>query len=108
MLASWQFDIGMAHGALGSLDDAVEAFLRARNNNSELPFVGFGLAAAYALAGNLDLARIELAAAQKTLPWATTAAKIKEAVPPSDNPKVRDMAEKFFWTGLRLAGLPDH
>ena len=108
MLASWQFDIGMAHGALGNLDNAIEAFLRARNNNPELPFVGFGLAAAYAMVGNLDLARIELAAAQKTSPWATSVAKIKEAVPPSDSPKVRDMAEKFLWTGLRLAGLPDH
>jgi adenylate cyclase len=108
MLASWQFDIGMAHGLLGSLDDAVEALLRARNNNPELPFVGFGLAAAYAMAGNLDLARIELAAAQKTAPWATNAAKIKEAVPPCDNPKSRDMIEKFLWTGLRLAGLLDH
>jgi hypothetical protein len=60
------------------------------------------------MAGNLDLARIELAAAQKTAPWATSVAKIKEAVPPSDNPKVRDMAEKFLWTGLRRAGLLDH
>ena len=107
LLANWQFDIGFAHGLLGSLDEAVAALLRARNNNPGLPFVGFMLAATYAQMGNLDLARVELAGAQKAASWAASATMIKQAVPPFDNPKVSDMAEKFFWTGLRLAGLPD-
>jgi TolB-like protein/class 3 adenylate cyclase/Flp pilus assembly protein TadD len=107
LLANWQFDIGLAHFLLGSMDDAVVALLRARNNNPELPFAGVVLAAAYAMLGSLDLAHIELTRARETAPWATSITRIREAVPVLDSPKASDMIDKSVFMGLRLAGLPD-
>jgi ABC transporter substrate binding protein len=39
------------------------------------------LAAAYAMMGNLDLARNALTAGQKAAPWATGGARMRETVP---------------------------
>jgi predicted Zn-dependent protease len=81
---------------------------KARNANPHLPYIRCRLAAAYALEGEIDRARAELAEAQR--PSAdlrySTIARLKAAAV-AVAPKIRALAESAYFVGLRLAGMPE-
>ena len=88
------------------LDEAITSLEKASSENARLPFVHAYLAAAYALKGQTERARAELAAAQKL----NAAYASLERVAKStwfDHPKIRALAEATYFPGLREAGIAE-
>jgi adenylate cyclase len=104
----WHFRIGLMHLLQSCNDEAIAWFERARGTAPGLPFLHSSLAAAYALAGEVERARTELAEAKRLAGDAhySSAAHLK-AVTYLGPPKLRALYEATFFTGLRLAGIPE-
>jgi len=81
LLANWQFYAGTACWYAGDL------------------------AGVYALRDQMDLARAELARAQRGMAWVTSVEKLKDYMPTTE-PKMLERDEKWYEL-LRLIGLPD-
>ena len=105
-IAPWYGRMGVVQ-LLGSQTDAAVASLeKASGENARLPFVHAYLAAAYALKGQSERARAELAEAQKLSKAYSSIANVEKSSW-FDNPKIRALAEATYFPGLRKAGLPE-
>ena len=105
-IAVWHGRVGVAKLLQSQTDEALVWLERARNENARLPFVHAYLAAAYALKGDTERARRELAEAQRLSPGYATLAQVKKSSW-YDNPKIRAFAEATYFPGLRNAGMPE-
>jgi TolB-like protein/class 3 adenylate cyclase/Flp pilus assembly protein TadD len=95
-LGFWHENLGDVEVNLGRFDAAIDEYRKALDMGLQVYFVHTNLAAAYALAGKKDEAKIELAEARRLNP-AITVKWVKEHAP--NLPAVFD--------GLRKAGLPE-
>ncbi|MEO6410012.1 MAG: adenylate/guanylate cyclase domain-containing protein [Burkholderiaceae bacterium] len=93
-----------AHLLLGQAEKAIEACERASGVDTDFIHHSF-LAAAYANAGDTAHARVALAAMLKMIPGYTIAQLRAKRY--SDHPEYQKLAEKYWYEGLRKAGLPE-
>ncbi|HUB95181.1 MAG TPA: adenylate/guanylate cyclase domain-containing protein [Stellaceae bacterium] len=105
-LGNWQFDLGLAHWALGRLDEAEAWLRRARTTNPKLPFAALGLASIFALTGRMELARQEFAQMQQLAPWVTSVTALRARLPLVRGERNARREEEIY-RGLRIAGLPE-
>ncbi len=105
-IAVWHGRVGVAKLLQSQTDEALVWLEQARNENARLPFVHAYLAAAYALKGDTERARKELAEAQQLSPGYANLAQVEKSSL-YDNPKIRAFAEATYFPGLRRAGLPE-
>ncbi len=104
-IAAWEGQLGIIRLLQGETDAALDWLNRALSSNDRLPFVHAFLAAAYGLKGYTELASAQLAAAQ-SLSETYRSLRGVEKANWYDNPKIRAMAERTYFLGLRRAGLP--
>ena len=104
-IAVWHGRVGVAKLLQSQTDEALVWLEQARNENARLPFVHAYLAAAYALKGNIQRAREELAEAQQLSPGYANLTQVEKSSL-YDNPKIRAIAEATYFPGLRRAGMP--
>lgn len=102
---SWSLRVACeAYLLLGEPDRAIAACERSSGLDSDFIHHSF-LAAAYANFGDVEHARIALQAMLQTVPGYTIAQlKAKRY---SDHPEYRKLAERYWYDGLRKAGLPE-
>jgi adenylate cyclase len=105
-IAVWHGRVGVAKLLQSQTDEALVWLEEARNENARLPFVHAYLAAAYALKGDTERARKELAEAQQLSPSYANMAQVEKSSW-YDNPKIRAFAEATYFPGLRRAGMPE-
>ena len=79
---------------------------KANSENARLPFVHAYLAAGYALKGETERARAELAKAQGLSKAYASLASVEKSIW-FDNPKIRALAEATYFPGLRRAGIAE-
>ena len=104
---SYQF-IGMVHLLQSSIDEGIVWLERARNANRVHPLVRARLASAYALKGDIERAAAELAEARRLSRDGRFSSIARLRVAEYFGvPKVRDLYETTYLTGLRLAGMPE-
>ena len=106
-IAPWYGRLGVVHLLQSHTDEAMVWLEKARSENARLPFVHAWLAAAYALKGQEDRARSELAEAQQLNQAYGNLAAVKKS-PWFTTPEVRALAEKTYFAGLQKAGLPEY
>jgi tetratricopeptide (TPR) repeat protein len=106
-LPNWYWRIGMVHLLKSRIDDAICWLEQARSANPRLAGPRAWLAAAYALAGNHEGATAELVEARRLSGdnRYATFANFKRAN--ALGAKLQALAEETFFTGLRLAGMPE-
>jgi adenylate cyclase len=105
-IAPWYGRMGVIELLQSHVDEAVQSLEKASGENARLPFVHAYLAAAYALRGQTDRARAELAEAQKLSKAYSSLADVEKSSW-FDNSKIRALAEATYFPGLRKAGLPE-
>ncbi len=105
-IAPWYGRLGVMELLEGHIDQALVWLEKANGENARLAFVHAYLAAGYALKGNTERARTELAEAQRlSKSYATLAGVEKSSW--FDEPKIRALAELTYFPGLRRAGIPE-
>jgi TolB-like protein/Flp pilus assembly protein TadD len=105
----WCHQIGITHLLQSRTGEAINWFERARNDSPASPDIRAWLAAAYALNGETDRAAGELAEA-RTLSGDdrySSLARHKAVIGYFGVPKIRALYEATFFSGLRLAGMPE-
>jgi adenylate cyclase len=105
-IAVWHGRVGVAKFLQSETDEALVWLEKARGENARIPFVHAYLAAAYALKGDAERARKELAEAQHLSPAYASLAQVEKSSW-YDNPKIRAFAEATYFPGLRSAGMPE-
>jgi adenylate cyclase len=105
-IAPWYGRLGVVHLLQSHTDEAILWLEKARSENTRLPFVHAWLAAAYALKGQQERARAELADAQQLNEGYGNLATVRKS-PWFAKPEVRALAEATYFAGLRQAGLPE-
>jgi TolB-like protein/class 3 adenylate cyclase len=105
-IAPWYGRLGVVHLLQSHTDEAILWLEKARSENTRLPFVHAWLAAAYALKGQQERARAELADAQQLNEGYGNLATVRKS-PWFAKPEVRALAEATYFVGLRQAGLPE-
>jgi adenylate cyclase len=105
-IALWYGRMGVIYLLQSRTDEAIGWLEKANSENDRLAFVHAYLAAGYALKGEIERARTELAEAQGLAKIYSTLASVKKSAW-FDNPKIRALAEANFFPGLRRAGLPE-
>ena len=85
---------------------AIASLQKASSDNARLPFVHSYLAAAYALKGQTERARAELAEAQRLNPAYSSLERVAKSTW-FDHPKIRALAEATYFPALREAGLAE-
>jgi TolB-like protein/class 3 adenylate cyclase/tetratricopeptide (TPR) repeat protein len=105
-IAPWYGRLGVVHLLQSHTDEAVIWLEKARSENTRLPFVHAWLAAAYALKGQHEQARAELAEAQQLNEGYGNLATVRKS-PWFAKPEVRALAEATYFAGLRQAGMPE-
>ena len=105
-IAVWHGRVGVAKFLQSETDEALVWLEKARSENARIPFVHAYLAAAYALKGDAERARKELAEAQHLSPAYASLAQVEKSSW-YDNPKIRAFAEATYFPGLRSAGMPE-
>jgi adenylate cyclase len=104
-IAAWQGRLGIIRLLQGDTDAAVDWLNKALSTNDRLPFLHAFLAAAYGLKGYTELAGAQLAVAQSLSQTYRSLQQVEKANW-YDNPKIRAMAERTYFLGLRRAGMP--
>jgi TolB-like protein/Tfp pilus assembly protein PilF len=104
-VACWR--IGSAHLLLSRIDEAIMWFEKARSDEAGLPYVRAYLASAYALKGETARAAAELAEARRLSGGRYSSISRLKASEYFGVPKVRALFEATYFTGLRLAGIPE-
>src|SRR5262249_7857478 len=109
-LAAWQGRVGMAHLLQGRPSEAIQWLHKARggyaNRSGGEPAYVYGwLAAAYALTGEIAVARTELE--QGWLRGFHRSLTALERDRWYEHPKTRALAEATYFAGLRKAGMPE-
>jgi adenylate cyclase len=105
-IAPWYGRMGVIYLLQAHTDEAIGWLEKANSENAQLAFVHAYLAAGYALKGETERARAELAEAQESSKIYSSLASIKKSNW-FDNPKIRALAEATYFPGLRKAGLPE-
>ena len=101
---SWAHFVGLAKLQLGVYEEAIAWSRQSVKANRNFPFSHFALAAALALLGELDQARVS-AAAGMLLDPNFTVRRLRSNLS-SNNPTYLS-GRKRFYEGLRIAGVPD-
>jgi TolB-like protein/Tfp pilus assembly protein PilF len=105
-IAPWYGRLGVIHLLEGDTDQAIAWLEKAESENARLAVVHAYLAAAYALKGDVERARPELAEAQRLRKMYSSLASVEKS-PWFEEPKIRALAEASYFPGLRRAGLPE-
>ncbi len=105
-IAPWYGRMGVIHLLQSHTNEAIASLEKANSENSGLAFVHAYLAAAYALKGEIERARAELAEAQGLSKMYSSLASVKKSTW-YDDPKIRALAEANYFPALRRAGLPE-
>jgi adenylate cyclase len=105
-IAPWYGRMGVVQLLESHTDQAIASLEKASGENARLPFVHAYLAAAYALRGQSERARAELAEAQKLSNAYSSLANVEKSTW-FDNAKIRALAEATYFPGLRKAGIPE-
>jgi tetratricopeptide (TPR) repeat protein len=103
------FYIGAVHLLRSRLDEAILWLEKARSTYSWFHPIHASLAAAYALKGERELAFATLAEARKRSDRYAGITRLKTAPGRQwlEAPKLRALADATYFTGLRLAGMPE-
>ena len=114
MIRFWYFRIGQAHLLQSRLDEAIHWLEKARSVEPGIPFFYAYLAAAYALRGNSARATAELNAALRLDSRGdfSTIARLRSRAYQftqhrGARPEIRQLFEATYYTGLRMAGMPE-
>ena len=102
--------IGSVHLLQSHIDEAIVWLERARNASPGLPFLHSRLAAAYALRGETERARAELAEARRLSGGDLFSSIAHLKAHPArwlGVPKIRALFEATYFAGLRKAGVPE-
>jgi adenylate cyclase len=105
-VAPWYGRVGIIQLLQGHTDEAIVWLEKAESENARLPVVHAYLAAAYALKGDLERARPELAEAKSLNSMYSSLANVEKSTW-FDEPKIRALAEATYFPGLRRAGIPE-
>jgi TolB-like protein/Tfp pilus assembly protein PilF len=105
-IASWYGRMGVIYLLRSHTDEAIGRLEKANSENPRLPYVHGYLAAGYALKGEMDRARAELAEAQGLSKMYSSLASVQKSTW-FDDPKIRALAEATYFPGLRRAGIPE-
>ena len=105
-IAPWYGRMGVIQLLEGRTDEAITSLQKASSDNARLPFVHAYLAAGYALKGQTQQARAELAEAQRLNPAYASLERVAKSTW-FDDPKIRALAEATYFPGLREAGLAE-
>ena len=105
-IAPWYGRLGVVQLLQSHTDEAIASLERARSENARLPFVHAWLAAAYALKGDEQRGRAELAEAQRLNEAYGNLAAVKKSNW-FTKPEIRALAEATYFAGLRKAGMPE-
>ena len=109
-LAVWYWQIGLVHLLQSRTDEAIIWFEKARSANPELSYVHALLAAAYGLDGETERAAAELAEARRLsgeAKWPSSIAGMRRGIGSWGLPKIGALIEATYFTGLRMAGVPE-
>ena len=104
-IAPWYGRLGVMQLLQGNTDTAMGWLEKANSENAGLAFVHAYLAAGYALKGEIERARAELATAQRLNKAYSSLASVEKSIW-FDEPKIRTLAENTYFPGLRRAGMP--
>jgi len=105
-IAPWYGRMGVIYLLQSHTDEAIGWLEKANSENAQLAFVHAYLAAGYALKGEMDRARAELAEAQGLSKMYSSLASVHKSTW-FDDPKIRALAEATYFPGLRRAGIPE-
>jgi TolB-like protein/class 3 adenylate cyclase/Tfp pilus assembly protein PilF len=105
-IAPWYGRMGIMQLLEGHTDVAIGWLEKAESENARLAVVHAYLAAGYALEGDTERARPELAEAQKLSNSYSSLARVEKSSW-YDEPKIRALAEATYFPGLRKAGIPE-
>jgi TolB-like protein/class 3 adenylate cyclase/Tfp pilus assembly protein PilF len=105
-IAPWYGRIGVIQLLEAHTAEAIASLEKSERENGRLPFVHAYLAAAYALEGQTEHARKELAEARALSGAYSSLANVAKSTW-YDNHKVRALAEATYFSGLRKAGIPE-
>jgi adenylate cyclase len=105
-VALWYGRVGVIQLLLSHTDNAIAWLEKANSENARLAFVHAFLAAGYALKGEINRSRAELAEAQRLSNAYASLVGVQKSIW-YDDPKIRALAEKTYFVGLRRAGMPD-
>jgi TolB-like protein/tetratricopeptide (TPR) repeat protein len=105
-IAPWYGRMGVVQLLQSQTDAALASLEKASSENARLPFVHAYLAAAYALKGQTERARAELAEAQRLSKAYSSLASVEKSTW-FDDPKIRALAEATYFPALRKAGLSE-
>jgi adenylate cyclase len=105
-IAPWHGRMGVIYLLQSHTDEAIGWLEKANSENARLAFVHAYLAAGYALKGDAERARMELAEAQGLSNLYSSLARV-EKYTWYDNPVIRALAEATYFPGLRRAGIPE-
>ena len=107
VIAVWFGRIGLAHLLQSHVDEAIYWLEKARTASPALPYVHARLASAFALKGDTERARTELANARSLTHddhYASVAHLNAEYL---GVPKIRARFREVYFAGLRIAGMPE-
>ena len=99
--------MGLAYLLQNKAQEAIDWLTRARAANPRVYYYLLDLAAALALANDLDGARAALAEALRLKPEISSIKRQHARWAYTNNPAYRALAEKTVDAGLRLAGMPE-
>jgi adenylate cyclase len=105
-IAPWYGRMGVVYLLQSHTEEAIGWLDKANSENTRLAFVHAYLAAAYALKGEIDRARTELAEAQELSKIYANLASVQKSTW-FDDPKIRALAAATYFPALRKAGMPE-
>jgi len=108
MIGVWFGRIGLAHLLQSQFDDAIYWLERARSASPALPYIHARLASAFALKGDTERARVELASARSLSHdnhYASIAHLNAEYLGVTE---IRRLFGGVYFAGLRIAGMPEN
>jgi len=105
-IAAWFGRMGAIYLLQSHTDEAIASLEKANSENARLAFVHAYLAAAYALRGETERGRGELAEAQGLGKMYSSLASVEKSSW-FDDPKIRALAEVTYFPGLRKAGISE-
>jgi TolB-like protein/class 3 adenylate cyclase/Tfp pilus assembly protein PilF len=105
-IAPWYGRMGVIYLLQSHTNEAISWLEKANSENAGLAFVHAYLAAGYALKGETERARSELAEAQGLSKLYSSLARVQQYTW-YDNPQIRALAEATYFPGLRRAGIPE-
>jgi adenylate cyclase len=100
------FVLGTCYLFLGHTEEGIEFLRKAWAENRQIWYLPFSLAAGLGLRGDIDEAKVALAASLRLKPEMNSVAQCR-AVPGKENPRFLAFMEKTVYAGLRRAGMPE-